>query len=120
MDSDGNVSFKFEEYSIGQSELGCQFLFQSQFYEQYFLNILRDFNDGTDFFYVSFKKIRKGEFDKVGGFLTFLLIFVIILFALLCIFIIYTCILRCRKNAASSEKSPKLDSKDDEYEKINA
>lgn len=112
VDKDGNLSFNFGAYSIPQSETGCRFILQNNYLKKNFMYILRDFNKENDYFYLSFKAVRNGEFKKVGVFLTLVLILLIILAVLFTIFVFWNCYQRL-KNSSSRNV-------DEEYEKVNA
>jgi hypothetical protein len=105
VDKEGNLSFNFQEYSLDQSDSGCGFIVQKNYFKKNFLHILRDFSDDNNYFYVSFKKIRDGEFDKVSGFLKFLLVLFIILAIALLAFIIYRCVKRLRGSLAKPKQT---------------
>ena len=112
VDKDGNLTFNFGAYSIPQSETGCKFILQNNYLRKNFMYILRDFNSENNFFYLSFKAVRDGEFKKIGVFLTFILVLLIILAVLLTLFIFWNCYKRL-KNSSSENV-------DEEYQKVDA
>lgn len=78
---------------------------QNKFLERHYLNIVRDYRDDTDKFFISFDPISSKDFYGEKMFMDIIIVLMILAALMLIVFVIY----RCVKNSKGNKSSSQLD-----------
>lgn len=98
---DGSIGFNFKALSVDDTSQNCSFVLQTQFLQQNYLTILRDYNQGKEKFFIFFEKIETTDFKGVGVFISTLVVLIIVALLVLLGYVIYRCMSNIKERRES-------------------